>query len=115
METIVRGLIQKYVDTLNKHSNRILMDDTLHAHCYILNEYEPPHDKTNKMECAPSEGSDQPGHLPSLISLRCPYEESLGLLSYPLKAQIRRLWSDWAHSHFVGFVTTWLIYRWKYI
>ena len=25
------------------------------------------------------------------------------LLSYPLSAQ-RRLWSDWAHSHFVGFV-----------
>ena len=39
---------------------------------------EPPHDKTNKMTCAPSEDSDQPGHLPSLISLRCPHEESLG-------------------------------------
>ena len=25
------------------------------------------HDKTNKMTCAPSEDSDQPGHLPSLI------------------------------------------------
>ena len=32
---------------------------------------EPPRDKTNKMICAPSEDSDQPGHLPSLISLRC--------------------------------------------
>ena len=29
--------------------------------------YEPPHDKTNKMACAPSEDSDQPGHSPSLI------------------------------------------------
>ena len=29
--------------------------------------YEPPHDKTNKMTCAPSEDSDQPGHLPNLI------------------------------------------------
>ena len=28
---------------------------------------EPPHDKTNKMACAPSEDSDQPGHPPSLI------------------------------------------------
>ena len=28
---------------------------------------EPPHDKTNKMTCAPSEDSDQPGHPPSLI------------------------------------------------
>ena len=29
--------------------------------------YEPPHDKTNKMACAPSEDPDQPGHLPRLI------------------------------------------------
>ena len=28
---------------------------------------EPAHDKTNKMACAPSEDSDQPGHPPSLI------------------------------------------------
>ena len=31
--------------------------------------YDPPHDKTNKVACAPSEDSDQPGHSPSLISL----------------------------------------------
>ena len=29
--------------------------------------YEPPHDNTNKMACAPSEDSDHPGHPPSLI------------------------------------------------
>ena len=34
---------------------------------------EPPHDKTNKMICAPSEDSDQPNQ-----SLRCPHEESVG-------------------------------------
>ena len=28
---------------------------------------EPPHDKTNKVACASSEDSDQPGHPPSLI------------------------------------------------
>ena len=28
---------------------------------------EPPHDKTNKMACAPIEDSDQPGHPPSLV------------------------------------------------
>ena len=33
----------------------------------ILFSYEPPHDKTNKMICAPSKESDQPGHPPSLI------------------------------------------------
>ena len=35
---------------------------------YIM-QYEPPHDKTNKMACAPSDDSDQPGH---------PHEETLG-------------------------------------
>ena len=39
---------------------------------------EPHRDKTNKMACAPSEDSYQPGHPPSLISLRCPHEEILG-------------------------------------
>ena len=29
--------------------------------------FEPPHDKTNKMTCAPSGDSDQPGPPPSLI------------------------------------------------
>ena len=39
---------------------------------------EPPHDKTNRMACALNDVSVQPGHPPSLISLRCPHEESLG-------------------------------------
>ena len=33
----------------------------------LKTKYEPPHDKTNKMACAPSKDSDQPGHPPSLI------------------------------------------------
>ena len=28
---------------------------------------EPPHDKTNKMACVPSEDSDQTGRMPRLI------------------------------------------------
>ena len=40
--------------------------------------YEPVNDKTNIIICAPSEDSDQLGHLPSLISLRCMHEETLG-------------------------------------
>ena len=31
---------------------------------------EPPHGKSNKMTCAPSEDSDQPGHPPSLSAWR---------------------------------------------
>ena len=33
----------------------------------VSSEFEPPHDKTNKMACAPSENSDQPGHPPCLL------------------------------------------------
>ena len=76
---------------------------------------EPPHDKTNKMACVPSEDSDQPGHPPSVIRVFAVCMKKAWVLSYPL-----RLWSDladaqadlslhWAHSHFVGFVMRRLI------
>ena len=39
--------------------------------------FELPHDKTNKMACAPSKDSDQPRRPPSLISLRCALNEQL--------------------------------------
>ena len=42
-----------------------------------LRKTEPRHDKTNKMSVCPAK-TDQPGHPPGLISLRCPREESLG-------------------------------------
>ena len=71
------------------------------------------------MACAPSEDSDQLGHLPSRIRVFAVRMKKAWVLSYPLSAQ-RRLWSDWAdaqadlslrwaHSHFVGFVMRRLI------
>ena len=42
-----------------------------------LISFEPHQDKTNKITCAPSEDSDQPGHPPDQ-NLRCPHEETLG-------------------------------------
>ena len=45
---------------------------------FTYNVTEPAHEKTYKMACAPSEDSDQPGHPPSLTSLRCLHEDSLG-------------------------------------
>ena len=79
---------------------------------------EPIHDKTNKMACAPSEDSDQPGHLPSQIRDFAVRVKKAWVLRYPLNAQ-RWLWSDWVdaqtdlslgwvHSHFVGFVMRWI-------
>ena len=37
----------------------------------------PKHDTTNKILCVPIKDSDQHGHLPSLVSLCCPSEESI--------------------------------------
>ena len=64
--------------------------------------------------CAPSEDSDQPGHLPSLIKVFAVCMKKAWVLSYVMSRQWRH-WSDWAeaqadpslcwaHSHFVGFV-----------
>ena len=76
--------------------------------------------QNQQSDCAPSEDSDQPGHPPSLIRVFAVHMKKAWVLSYPLSAQ-RRLWSDWAeaqadlslrwaHSHFVGFVMSWLNY-----
>ena len=70
--------------------------------------------QNQQSEYAPSEDSDQPGHLPSLIRVFAVRMKKAWVLSYTLSRQ-RRLWSDWvdaqadlslcwAHSHFVGFV-----------
>ena len=52
-----------------------------HSSGFIVPEhdiFEPQHNKNNKMNCVPNEDSDQPGHPPSLISLRRPHKETLG-------------------------------------
>ena len=73
--------------------------------------------QNQQSDCAPSEGSDQPGHPPSLIRVFAVRMKKALVLSYPLSAQWG-LWSDWAdaqadlrwaHSHFVGFVMSRLI------
>ena len=54
-----------------------------------IRTFEPPHDKTNKMACVPSEDSDQPGHPPSLIRVVAVHMKKAWVLSYPLSAQRR--------------------------
>ena len=55
-----------------------------------IHKHEPPHDKTNKMSCAPSEDSDQPGHPPSLIRVFTVRMKKAWVLIYPLSARRRR-------------------------
>ena len=42
-----------------------------------IGRYEPHRDKTYLLICAPKDDSNQPAHQCSLISLRCPNEETL--------------------------------------
>ena len=81
--------------------------------------FEPPHDKTNKMACAPSEDSDQPGHPPSLIRVFA--VRSVGSKRHKLPSceskdsdqtgrMARLVWVFVGRTcHFVGFVMRWLI------
>ena len=73
---------------------------------------ELPHDKTNKMACAPNEDPDQPGHPPSLSRAFPVHMRKHWALHNLLSAQWR-LWSDWvdaqadlslrwAHNRFVA-------------
>ena len=55
----------------------------------IATVFEPPHDKTTRMACAPSEDSDQPGHPSSLIRVFAVRMKKAWVLSYPLSAQRR--------------------------
>ena len=49
--------------------------------------FELPHDKTHKMTFEPSEDSDQPVHLPSLIRVFAVRMKKLWVLSYPIGEQ----------------------------
>ena len=70
--------------------------------------YEPPHDKSNKMICAPSEDSDQPGHPHSLIRVFAVRMKKHWALNYLLSAhsedsdQTGRM-LHWAHRSFYWF------------
>ena len=55
--------------------------------CNIKLIIEPVHNKTNKMTCAPSKDSDQPGHPPSLIRVFTVRMKKAWVVSYPLSAQ----------------------------
>ena len=85
--------------------------------CYhIMSGYwsEPAHDKTNKVACAPSEDSDQPGHPPSLISVFAVRMKKAWVLSYPLSAKQRLIrldgcpgWSESAMHIAILLVLSW--------
>ena len=71
---------------------------------------ERQHNMTNKMTCAPSEDSDQPGHPPSLIRVIAVRMRKSWILEHTAKtdqtAQMRRLIRIFARRtfNFVSFI-----------
>ena len=64
----------------------------------------PQHDKTNKMICAPSEDSDQPGHQPSLIRVpSCTQDQKLLHADSEDAVAQADLMLRWAHRSFCWF------------
>ena len=65
----------KFLPTMSLFLDHFLVIGNTHVKtmfyviCWNKSWYELPHDKTNKLICAPSENSNPTGHPPSLISL----------------------------------------------
>ena len=94
--------------------------------------YEPRHDKTNKMSVRPAQTQISLGIRPvwSESSLCAQWVDPMFLHAdsedSDQTGRKRRLWSDWAeaqadlslrwaHTYFVGFVMSWLIYHGCYV
>ena len=86
---------------------------------WVKSIFEPRHDKTNKVSVRPAKTQISLGIHP-VWSVFAVCMKKAKVLSYPLSAQ-RRLWSDWvdaqadlslclAHTYFVGFVMSQLIF-----
>ena len=101
----------------------MFMSRLIHCFDVWVVRFEPPHDKTNKMACEPSEDSGQPGHPHSLISFGQPslsaWRKLGSLATHWAHREDGSDWVDaqadlslrWAHSHFVGFVMRRLLYH----
>ena len=77
------------------HFDHTVSSYTQWGHCSVVSLFEPQHDNTNKITCAHSEDSDQPGHPPGLI--RVFTVRSVGSWGSNVSSSgQRRLWSDWA-------------------
>ena len=77
--------------------------------------FEPEHDKTNEMTCAPSEDSDHPPSLIRVFTVRMSWHWVLRTPSVDSDQtgwMPRLIWVFAAHAcHFVGFVMLWLIWK----
>ena len=104
------------VVTMTAKSSQILCVCTCVLLLYM--KFEHAYDKTSKITCAPSEDSDQPGRMPSLIRVFAVRMNKPWVLSYPLSVQRRLIrlggcpgWADaqadlslrWVHKSICWF------------
>ena len=71
--------------------------------------FEPPHDKTNKMTMHPAKTQISLGIRPVWSESSLAHNEYLRTQAFFMRTE-KKIWSDWAHIHFVGFVISRLIY-----
>ena len=81
--SIIGGNVQSFFQNVVNIRCRVPLEE---------GKIEPVHDKTNKMTCAPSEASDQPGYLPSNDS------DQLGHLRSLIRVFTVGMKKDWALS-----------------
>ena len=86
-----------YIFFYGKLRIMLWLSTNYHLICFSEINKHKKFEPQNKMTCAPSEDSDQPGHLPSLIRVFAVRMKKPWVLSYPESAQWT-LWSDWADA-----------------
>ena len=85
----IKSEMRSFKSNENIHKKK---EPALLLHIYIASKKERKKEKqTNKMACAPSEASDQPGHPPSLIRVFAARMKKAWVLTYPLSAQSKTL------------------------
>ena len=81
---------------LHKHTSLVICL----VYLVIVTAYEPPHDKTNKMTCAPNEDSDQPWH-PPVFAVRMRKHSTLHYLRWAVKKFVDTPNCAHLKSHFI--------------
>ena len=120
LTTVPQLLLSFGVNNLKILNKQISILSITHKHKHWGTKYAPQHDKTNKMSVRPAKTLTRLGMASAQSDQSFHCMKKAWVLSYPLSAQ-RRVWSvwadaqadlslHWAHTHFAGFVMSWLMW-----
>ena len=111
-DTAFSSFITDEWNIVYRYFHRFLWNICLLCHWFWNNfvPFELPHDKTNKIACAPSKDSDQPGHPPSLACAPSKDSDQPGhppslirVFAVRMKKHSADLSLRWAHRPFCWF------------